>query len=135
MAGSQGLPWNGNDGLVAKITFQITGQPSENMSQPDFYGQLLIGFADLVDSNINSIPFSVSQGTLQIDRAPLFSLVGDLNGDGKVGLDDLVLLAQAYGSKPGDANWNPLADIAPPYGIIGLTDLVTMATHYGQHYP
>jgi len=62
-------------------------------------------------------------------------LVGDLNGDGKVNLADLVLFADAYGSKPGDLNWNPLADIAPPYGNIGLTDLVTLAMHYGQHYP
>jgi hypothetical protein len=73
------------------------------------------------------------------DNYPLMSLwmriVGDVNGDGKVSLADLTLLAQAYGSKPGDANWNPLADIAPPYGIIGLTDLVTMAMHYGQHNP
>ena len=61
--------------------------------------------------------------------------MGDLNGDGKVNLADLVLFADAYGSKPGDLNWNPLADIAPPYGNIGLTDLVTLAMHYGQHYP
>lgn len=47
-------------------------------------------------------------------------------------LADLVMLANAYGSKPGDSNWNPNADLAPPYGIIGLTDLVTLAVHYGQ---
>lgn len=62
-------------------------------------------------------------------------LVGDLNGDGKVNQTDLVLLTNAYGSKVGDPNWNPLADMAPPYGIIGLTDLVTMALHYGQYNP
>jgi hypothetical protein len=126
-------PWNDNDGLVAKITFQIKAQPSQNMSQPDFYAPLQIVFGDLASTFSYGIEFSISQGTLRIDAAP--SLVGDLNGDGKVGLDDLVLLANAYGSKPGDPNWNPSADIAPPYGIIGLTDLVTVATHYGQHYP
>jgi hypothetical protein len=103
------------------------------MSQPDFYAPLQIVFGDLASTFSYGIEFSISQGTLRIDAAP--SLVGDLNGDGKVGLDDLVLLANAYGSKPGDPNWNPSADIAPPYGIIGLTDLVTVATHYGQHYP
>jgi hypothetical protein len=45
------------------------------------------------------------------------------------------LLAKAYDSKPGNPDWNPLADTAPPYGIISLTDLVTMAAHYARHYP
>lgn len=63
------------------------------------------------------------------------TIPGDLNGDGKVSLEDLLLFAQAYSSQLGDPNWNPNADLAPPYGIISLTDLVTIATHYGQHYP
>jgi parallel beta-helix repeat protein len=63
------------------------------------------------------------------------SLPGDLNLDGRVGLDDLVLLAHAYGSKPGDSNWNAMADITAPHGKIDLADLVTLATHYGQRYP
>jgi hypothetical protein len=67
--------------------------------------------------------------------SPWTQIVGDLNGDGKVTLADLMLLASAYKSQPGDPKWNPLADIAPPYGIISLTDLVTMALHYGQHNP
>jgi hypothetical protein len=59
---------------------------------------------------------------------------GDINGDFKVGLPDLVMLAQAYGSKPGDLNWNPNADI-DGNGIVGLSDLVALAQRYGQHYP
>jgi parallel beta-helix repeat protein len=58
------------------------------------------------------------------------TIPGDINGDFKVDLQDLVSLANAYGSKPGDINWNPNADIAPP-GIVGLSDLVTLALHYG----
>src|SRR5271157_3286632 len=91
---------------------------------------------------IGDTPYVIDSNN--IDHYPLVNppvvvpppkLVGDLNGDGKVGLDDLVLLANAYDSKPGDSNWNPLADIARPYGVIGLTDLVTLAMHYGQHSP
>lgn len=66
---------------------------------------------------------------------PSTILVGDLNLDGKVSLADLILLASAYKSKPGDSNWNPAADLAAPFGIISLTDLLTMAMHYGEHYP
>jgi parallel beta-helix repeat protein len=62
-------------------------------------------------------------------------IVGDLNFDGKVSLADLTILAYSYNSMSVDLNWNPLADLAPPYGIISLTDVVTLAMHYGQHYP
>jgi len=62
------------------------------------------------------------------------AIPGDLNGDFKVSLADLVLLANAYGTKPGNAKWNPNADI-DGNGIVGLSDLVILANHYGQHYP
>jgi hypothetical protein len=62
------------------------------------------------------------------------TIPGDLNGDFKVNLEDLVQLALAYGSKPGDPNWNPNADIDNS-GTVGLSDLVILAQHYGQQYP
>jgi hypothetical protein len=64
----------------------------------------------------------------------IVTIPGDLNGDFKVSLLDLVLLANAYGSKPGDTKWNPNADINGN-NIVDLADLVLMAVHYGQHYP
>jgi uncharacterized protein (DUF2141 family) len=60
------------------------------------------------------------------------SIPGDLNGDFKVNLQDLAILAQAYGSKPDSANWNPNADIEDS-GTVGLADLAVLAAHYGQH--
>jgi ABC-type transport system substrate-binding protein len=60
----------------------------------------------------------------------------------KIGLPDLVLLANAYGTRgdgevpfkvPGTKGaWNPGADLASPSGIIGLSDLVTLAKNYGK---
>lgn len=58
-------------------------------------------------------------------------ITGDLNGDGKVNLPDLVMLALAYGSKPGDLKWNPMADINGD-GVVGLSDLTLLAIHYGH---
>ena len=58
-------------------------------------------------------------------------LLGDVNHDGKVNLADLVALAQAYGSKPGDTNWNPNRDI-DGNGKVGLSDLVALAQNYGK---
>jgi hypothetical protein len=62
------------------------------------------------------------------------TISGDINGDFKVSLSDLVLLANAYGSKPGDAKWNPNADI-DSNDAVGLSDLVILAQHYRQHCP
>jgi hypothetical protein len=59
------------------------------------------------------------------------SIPGDLNGDSKVSLADLVILALAYGSKPGDSNWNPNADIDGNL-VVGLSDLVILAQNYGR---
>jgi len=64
----------------------------------------------------------------------IVTIPGDINGDFKVVLPNLVLLAQAYGSKPADSNWNPNADI-DGNGQVGLSDLVILAQDYGQHYP
>jgi parallel beta-helix repeat protein len=65
---------------------------------------------------------------------PWYQILGDIDFDGKVGLQDLVSLANAYGSKPGGTNWNSNADI-DGNGAVGLSDLVILANHYGQHYP
>jgi len=62
------------------------------------------------------------------------TIPGDISGDFKVSLADLVLLANAYGSKPGNMKWNPNADMLGQ-GVVGLSDLVILAQHYGQHYP
>lgn len=59
----------------------------------------------------------------------------DVNLDGKVDLCDVVLAATAYGSTPGDPNWTPVADLAPPYGKVNLYDLVTILSNYGKQYP
>jgi hypothetical protein len=66
----------------------------------------------------------------------------------KIGLSDLVLLANAYGtngypgsksaaflSVPGNSGvWNPACNLAAPGGSIGLSDLVTLALHYGWYF-
>jgi hypothetical protein len=77
---------------------------------------------------------NVTAGNLTAESSVVLTISGDLNGDFKVSLPDLVILAQSYGSKPGDPNWNPNADINNE-GIVNLQDLVIMANDYGQHYP
>ena len=65
-------------------------------------------------------------------------------GSYKIGLADLVMLANAYGTvgkgsptpvpfKLGGLGvWEPGCDISPPAGVVGLSDLVTLALNYGS---
>jgi hypothetical protein len=93
------------------------------------YGNYIVSaYAWPIPGETNIVNNNCTGGMIKI------TIPGDLNGDFKVTLQDLVLLANAYGSKPGDTKWNPNADINGD-GKVSLADLVLMATHYGQHYP
>jgi PKD repeat protein len=59
------------------------------------------------------------------------SLIGDLNGDGKVDIKDLAIAAKAYGSAPGMPSWNPIADMNGDLKI-DIKDLSIIAKHYGE---
>jgi hypothetical protein len=64
-------------------------------------------------------------------------------GSYKIGLADLVLLANAYGQSGippipfllgGQHVWEPGCDLAPPPCVVGLSDLVTLAVNYGKQW-
>jgi hypothetical protein len=103
-----GLTWNTTGFAFGNYTLSARGSP-------------IIGQLNTTNDNFTGGSITVS-------------IPGDLNGDFKVSLADLAILAQAYGSKLGDSNWNPNADI-DSNGIVGLSDLVALAQHYGQHHP
>ena len=66
------LGWNNDDGLVAKITFQVTRQPSQALGQSTFNSQLPITYADMVDASLRNpaeIPYNAVQGSLQMDAS------------------------------------------------------------------
>jgi parallel beta-helix repeat protein len=62
---------------------------------------------------------------------PLPTIPGDINGDGFVEMMDYWVISQAYGSQPGDPNWNPDADINGD-GMVELTDFWIISQHFGE---
>jgi hypothetical protein len=129
--------------LEAQATFTITGtsQGSPIFTNPPPQGTYQANFAihyrkGTYSSSVLPNYMIYVEGTYMGNRATQskqtqVTIAGDVNVDGKVDLADLVLLAVAYGSKPGDPKWNPKADINGD-GIVGLSDLVFLAKNYGK---
>lgn len=57
----------------------------------------------------------------------------DLNLDGTVNILDIFIVAQAFGSKPGDKNWNSTADLNKN-GTVNIVDIFAVAWDFGKTY-
>ncbi|MEM2293147.1 MAG: PKD domain-containing protein [Nitrososphaerota archaeon] len=55
----------------------------------------------------------------------------DVNGDGKIDIRDIFACALAYGSKPGDPNWDPRCDVIKD-NKIDIRDMFAIAINYGK---
>ncbi len=61
-----------------------------------------------------------------------FSLLnGDIDGNNAVGLSDFARLKSAFGSLPGNPNWNPNADL-DGNGAVGLSDFAILKLNFGR---
>jgi hypothetical protein len=58
-------------------------------------------------------------------------LLGDLNGDGKVNIIDIAIVAKAFGKKHGDPDWNPSADLNNDK-VINIVDIAIVAREFGS---
>jgi parallel beta-helix repeat protein len=58
-------------------------------------------------------------------------LLGDVNGDGRVDLRDIALVARALGSTPTSPNWNPACDFYSN-GTVNMKDIALVARNFGQ---
>jgi len=72
--------------------------------------------------------YSHSTHKIEIKR----TLIGDLNGDRKVDIYDVVIVAIAYDATTADARWKPLADLAQPWNKINIYDVVMVTRVYGK---
>jgi endoglucanase len=72
------------------------------------------------------------------DRYPLMqpritALLTDLNMDGRVNIQDITMVAVAFGSRPEDPNWNFLADLDNNQAI-NIIDIARVAMDFGITY-
>jgi sugar lactone lactonase YvrE len=60
-------------------------------------------------------------------------LPGDFQPDGNVDFKDFAVLAAAWGSRPGDDNWNTNCDISIPHdSVIDINDLIVFCNNWLQ---
>jgi len=63
----------------------------------------------------------------------LVTILGDMNGDRKVRVDDILAVALAFGSQLGDPNWHHYADLNSD-GKIRVDDVLIAAGEFGKEW-
>ena len=99
------------------------------IANPDFTGIMLPGYGHLDVFSGEHSEEDVSEPTYQWLIA--HGLPGDLNKDGIVDIFDVVTVSIAFGSEPGDPNWNSEADLNDD-GVVDIFDVVTVTTNFGK---
>jgi len=63
-------------------------------------------------------------------------LVGDIYFDGVIDVMDVLRVGIAFGSKPGDPNWDPIANMYPDLPpVIDAMDVLQVGIHFGEEWP
>jgi hypothetical protein len=109
-------------GTLATITFAATGNGTSTLH---FYESKLNDW-DHEHKVPVPIPHTAVDGSATATPIP-----GDANWDGTVDDSDLSDLNEAYGSKPGDSNWNPKCDFQGDNKVDAL-DLFDLSKNYGK---
>ncbi len=113
--------------LAVKLDFGLAGTSQSGSSFPRNYTDTASAAAWAKPSYIGS------QATTTASRFFIVyaKVVGDVNGDGKVDITDLVLVARSFGAAQGSLNWNPAADLNND-GVINISDLTIVGASFGS---
>jgi hypothetical protein len=107
---------------TAAVTSQYTIQ-SMNISENDYLASDR-AYMELLERNNLSL-------YIEHEMQETNPLLGDLDGDKIVDITDIVIAAQAFGSKPIDGNWNAIADINRDE-YVNIADIRIIAKQYGK---
>jgi len=68
-----------------------------------------------------------------IDGTVFVTVVGDVNGDHVVDIDDLILIIYYWGTYEGGPNWNPNMELSNDT-VIDIDDLLILIYYWGSHW-
>jgi len=115
-------PGRTGSGVLATVTFKGIAEGLATLQLKDVI---------LVDPNFSLIPqvnYDVNDAYVRL-IAPSAT---DLDGNGRVDIADLTIVAVAFGSKPGEPNWNPDADL-DKNNIVNVVDIAIVAKNFGKN--
>ena len=91
-----------------------------------------------ITGEATTIPFEYNTtNNILVDGTVKIRIVGDINGDGRVNMQDIGIVAASFGSYPGHPRWNPDADITGiqylvPDGVVNMQDVALVARNFGK---
>jgi len=89
----------------------------------------------VLSANATAVPYETNlANNVLINGTVKVKILGDVNGDGKVDINDLIAWDAAYGSTPASPNWNPQADINGD-GVVDKADGIIIIDNYGNSLP
>ncbi len=89
-----------------------------------------------ISARASEVPYELNPANnVMYDGWVKIKMLGDINGDGVINIQDVVMVTSIYCHDENDPDWNPDADLAPPWGYIDIYDVVTIAARYGKQCP
>ncbi len=121
------------DGTLATITFKAVYQ-ERGVGIPPLCDDLTLRETMMIDETVvTELPHNVEPSYSRYCIAPAYLF--DLNGDNKVDMKDIGLVARAFGTVPGHARWNPICDVTGPLGVpdgkVDMRDVSAVARQFG----
>jgi|YelNatPaOPRAMG01_1025707.scaffolds.fasta_scaffold168319_1 hypothetical protein len=58
-------------------------------------------------------------------------LTGDLDHDGNVDLNDVLIAVEAFGARPGHERWNSEADLNGD-SVVSMADMIILVSNFGN---
>ncbi|MBC7194213.1 MAG: S8 family serine peptidase [Caldisericia bacterium] len=108
------------EGIVFRIKFKTLKDGGTRIAVTSFTGY---------DSQNRPIEFLLIEKVIKITL-----LMGDINDDGKVDSEDLIIFAQSFGTQLGDPNYNEKCDLNGD-GKVDAEDLLLLAQNFGTEAP
>jgi len=106
------------------------GSPKISLTLLGFVVNILV--CGVGDASITSVLDTITGADGYVQQQESAPQIVDFNGDGKVDIEDLVILIEYWGQD------EPLVDIAPPPfgdGIVDMKDLELFMSHWGEVLP
>lgn len=85
-----------------------------------------------ISAEAKALPYETNlENNFLVDGQVKINIIGDINGDGRVDMQDLDIICDAFGAFPGHPRWNENADLNQD-GKIDITDIGLATMNFGK---